>query len=385
MTFDEGLDLDKTRDRSLLRQTPATARLTGDLDALVGRRRTVRPAQGAGHDVPRLVAMVEAAAADRVTLTELPTPTVRRRAPRRIDWLTVVSAVAAVVAVSVASTFTAVQIANASPVGDAVVLLEADQDALASAEQGLEAMRVRLQEQIDAGRSGATAFTTALASLAPAEEESPFVTPAAVDAAKKVAAQYTAALDGLEPPVTLPEWEQPAVDETSLASVGTAIDEVQVRAGEVDEAAAQMRVLRAEADAAADAFSAGLAAFASAVAAEVPAVLDDAPAADQQLRDAVQATAAAVGEVDLTTAAGAAAVTAYRDAVRAVRAAQQQAEDEAAEAEQQMWWPGDGGGEQTPAPTEPVEPDPGTEPGTGEPTDPGGDTGSEPDPGNSGG
>lgn len=390
MTFDEGLDLDKTRDRSLLRHTPDAARLSGDLDALVGRRRTVRAPQGAGHDVPRLVAMVEAAAADRVPLVDVPSPTVRRRAPRRIDWLTVASAAAAVIAVSVASSFTAVQMANANPVGDAVVLLEADQEALESAEQGLVAMRTRLQEQADAGRAGVTAVTTALASLVPGDGESPFVAPAAVDAAKAAAAQYAAALDALVLPAALPDWEEPDIDRDSLASVGTAIDEVQGRAGEVDQAAAQLRLLRAEADAAADTFSTGLAAFASAVAAEVPAVLDDAPSADQALRDAVQTTAAAIGEVDLTTPAGAAALVAYRDAVRAVRADQQRVEDEAAEADQQGWWPGDGGGEQeTPTPTEPVEgdpgSDPGTDPGTGEPADPGGETGTEPDPGNSGG
>ncbi|MCX7383861.1 MAG: hypothetical protein NT133_21130 [Alphaproteobacteria bacterium] len=80
MSNDEIFDLDKTRDRARLREADAAANV-GGLDSVVGRKRTTRVADGAGHDLPRLVAMVDAAAADRA-----PMPAMRRGSGRNSVW-----------------------------------------------------------------------------------------------------------------------------------------------------------------------------------------------------------------------------------------------------------------------------------------------------------
>ncbi|WP_334148976.1 hypothetical protein [Microbacterium sp.] len=382
MSNDEIFDLDKTRDRSRLREADAAANI-GGLDSLVGRKRTTRVADGAGHDLPRLVAMVDAAAADRAPMPVVPSPSSTRRPQRRIDWLSVLTGAAAVVAVAVASTFTAVQIANASPAGDAAALLQSDAESLLSAELALAAARLRVEGQVQTGLATAQAFQGTLATLAPAEDEDPFFDSATVDAGNATAAQYIAALQAVALPEDLPEWTEPTVDEQSLSSVATAIDEVQARAGLVDEQNSELRSVRQDIESAAAGFTTGVDAFRAGVGASAQRELDDAPDARQVLRDAVTLAATTAGAADLTTEAGVATLVAYRDAVRALREGQTLADEEAerqrdANANRnssnrtQTQTPTDPGSDTTP-PTEPTTPpvDPGTDPGT----DPGADTG----------
>lgn len=328
MAHDEIFDLDKTRDRSRLRQPEADQTPAG-LEALVGRPRMSRGTDDVGHDLPRLVAMVEAAAANRAPMPASSAPSSVRRSRRRIDWVSTLAGAAAVVAVSVASSFAVVQAANASPTGDATALLRSDQDAVISAELGLTASRVRIEEQIAAGATAAQTFETGLAALVPTEEEQPFVEPAVFEAAASAATQYQVALEAITVPEALPAWTAPPVDEESLASVAAAIDEVQARAALVDDASAEVRSTRQSLEGPTATFAAGVSAFRASVSASTQAVLDDAPFAEQSLRDALSVASTAVGSADLTTAAGAAALEGYRDAVRAVRDDKRRAAEEA--------------------------------------------------------
>lgn len=374
MAFDEIFDLDKTRDRSLLREPDATT-LAGELDAVVGRRRRARISAGAGQDVPRLVAMVDAAAADRVPTAVSPEPVAARRAPRRIDWMTVVAGGLAVVAVAVASTLTAVQIATASPVGDALVLLESDEEELASAEQSLSFSRARVEQQIETGQQRAATLQANLAALTPDAEETPFVDPDALAALSAAVASYQGALDAAALPDALPVRKPVQTDENSLASVATALDAVQERSALVDAAMAEVRPVRAAVEAADESLAGALATFPAAFGSGIPAELDASPDPQQAWRDAVQAASARVIATDLTSPEGAAALSAYRDSVRALRAEQLRIaiEFEERSSRNRTWNSGSQNPSPTPtdpaAPTTPGESDPGT--GNPAPTDPG--------------
>lgn len=273
--------------------------------------------------------MVDAAASNRASMPTSSAPSTVRRSRRRIDWLSAFTGAAAVVAVAVASTFTAVQIANASPAGDAVALLQSDEDLLISSELGLSASRLRVEEQIATGLETSATFQSAVSVLAPAEDEEPFVDVVVLDAAAATAAQYAATLEAIEMPESLPAWSAPAVDEESLESVAAAIDEVQGRSVLVDELTAELRTTRESAENATAAFTAGVDAFRAGLTARTQIVLDDAPDAQQSLRDAVTLASAAAASADLTTPAGAAALQGYRDAVRALRDGQTRAEEDA--------------------------------------------------------
>ena len=329
MTNDEIFDLDKTRDRARLRETDAAA-MAGGLDGLLGRRRPSRASDGVGHDLPRLVAMVDEAAANRAPMPSVTAPSSVRRSRRRIDWLSTVIGGAAVITVAVASTFTAVQIANASPTGDAVVLLKSDQDALASAERGLAASRTRVDEQIQSGIVTAQGFQASLTAFTPDEEEEPFVDAGLIDAANASAAQYIATLEAIVVPADLPDWTAPTVDDESLTSVAAAIDEVQARTVLIDDMNSELRTTRQSVENAATGFTAGIDAFRAGLIAATPSVLEQSPDAQQELRDAVTLASTTVGAADLTTSAGAAALLGYRDAIRALRDGQVRAEDEIA-------------------------------------------------------
>lgn len=330
MTDDDIFDLDKTRDRSRLRQVADSAAIAGGLDGLLGRRRAPRVGDGVGHDLPRLMQMVDDAATNRAPMPTSSTPSSVRRSRRRIDWLSITVGAVAVISVAVASTFTAVQIANANPTGDAVTLLQSDEDALASAELALTASRQRIAQQIESGAATAQSFQTSVAAFAPEEDEDPFLDPALIDAATLSATQYTEALGAIVVPEELPPWSAPKADEDSLTSVAAAIDEVQVRTALVDDANAELRTTRQSIEAAATGFTAGIDAFRAGLVASTATVLEDAPDADPTLRDAVTLASTTAGAADLTTSAGAAALLAYRDAVRALRDGQVRAEDEAA-------------------------------------------------------
>lgn len=374
MAFDEIFDLDKTRDRSLLREPDATT-LAGELDAVVGRRRRARISAGAGHDVPRLVAMVDAAAADRVPTAVSPGPVATRRAPRRIDWMTAVAGGLAVVAVAVASTLTAVQIATASPVGDALVLLESDEEALASAEQSLSFSRTRIEQQIETGQQRAAALQTNLAVLTPDVDEMPFVGADALGALSAAADSALAELDAAVLPEALPAWKPAKVDENSLASVAAALDDVQERSDLVEAATAELRRVRTAVEEAEEGFAAALDTFSAALGGGLPAELDASPDPEQALRDAVQAASARVASADLTSPEGAAAMRGYRDSVRALRADQLRIAIELEERSSQNGTWNSGRQNPSPTPTDPTAPvtpgegDPGT--GSPAPTDPG--------------
>jgi hypothetical protein len=271
-----------------------------------------------------------------------------------------------------------VQIANASPAADAVSLLQSDEDTLLSAELGLTASRVRVEEQIAKGLTTAQTFQGAVAVFVPGEDEEPFIDAAVIDAANAASAQYTAALSAIEMPDSLPKWKAPSVDEESLASVAAAIDEVQERTVLVDEMNAEIRTTRESVENATAAFTAGVDGFRASLAASTQAVLDDAPDAQQTLRDALTIASTNAAAADLTTPAGAAALQGYRDAVRALREGQTFAEEEAERERERENERRTNNNNQTQNNTETNDPgtdttDPGTDvppPTTEEPTDP---------------
>lgn len=334
------------------------------LEALVGAPRRADVPLDEGRDAVRLVAMVEAAAVHS-------SPTLvsggflksakqnKARGYRRVDWLNVGAAAIAIVVAAGAATFTGVQMASASPAEGAVQILTTDEAALASAEQAAAASKARLEETIQAGAEDATALRTAVGVLAETEEQPATADPAALASVIQAVDGYTAALGEVALPEIPATYERGDVDTGSLQSVGDAIDRVQEASVEVDAVAEQLRTLRASVDALTATFTTQLATFATSFAGHAQAEAEAYPVAEQEFRDAVSAAAATIAATPLNSPAGAAALTAYRDAVIALHDDDYRArveEEEARNNQQNNNWTPPG----TEEPSDPGTTDPGT-------------------------
>jgi len=342
------------------------SRTTEKLEALIGPPRRAEEPLGAGRDAVRLVSMVESAAV--TSSPSLVSPGFLKNAKqkkvrghRRIDWLNVGAAAIAIVVAVGAAAFTGVQMASATPAAGAVQILETDEETLAGAEQAVAASKARLEETIATGLADAAAVRKAVAVLAESEEQP---RTADAEALAKILRSVDAYKKGLSA-ITVPEaptaYERGAVDTGSLQSVGDAIDKVQESSDAVDVAAEELRTARAKADELGAAFTKRLAAFAASFRADAQAEVEAFPVAGQEFRDAVVAAAAAIEATPLTTADGAKALRAYRDAVIALHDDDYRARVAAEEAlnneQNNTWTP-----PTTQDPGDSTEPDPEPEP-----------------------
>lgn len=353
------------------------------LDQLLGDRRADIDRTHRASARPALVAMVERALADARPLGTVPAASHpdSRRPRRRFDLLNVSLAALAVVALAAAGLIGGVQAATASPATDALRVLAADEKTIESATAGLESARERLIESVEEADAAAAALRPALesvrsapdpADVPPGETEAPadavtipIADPKALDTVLAALDSYRTDLSAFNVPGLPEPYERGAVDSDSLTEVGAAIDQAQLQLGEIDRVSAQIRVGRTSLDDRNAAFAAELATFAKTFPGLASAAVDDNGDADEDLRDAVVTAANALTKTDLQTAAGAASLTAYREAVVALVADQvyadrlrEERERELEEVErerqrQRQWQPSP-----TPEPTPDVTPQP---------------------------
>ncbi|MDQ0644568.1 hypothetical protein [Microbacterium murale] len=355
-----------------------SARADPLLEALVGRPREETRTRSAGADAVKLVNLVDSAVVnssptamyvDAPKSAKLKKP----RRHRRIDWVNTVAASAAVVVVAATAVFTGVQMASADPSADAVEVLAADEEVLAAAENSVATSATRLEESIVTGLSDSALIRTALTELAASDERRETADPAALATAVQAVDGYRAALEqAVVPPAPAP-YERGNVDEKSLASVADAINEVQGASTAVDEVSDAIRTARTAVDNLNTTYANQLTTFATSLTAYAAAENEAHPVAGQELRDAVTAAAATANATPLSGASGAAALTAFRDAVVALREDDlrvRELEQRERERSQNNQRP------VTPAPVpDPVEPEPEPEPA---PTDPATEPGTDP-------
>lgn len=306
-----------------------------------------------------------------------PAPSKKAKKPRghrRIDWLNVGAAVVALVTAVGAGSFAGAQIASASPADDAVQVLITDEATLAGTEEGLISSKTRLEESIQTETADAALIRTALGTLTETDERSAAADPAALAAATTAVDGYQAALAEAAIPELPAAYERGSVDEGSLSSVGEAIDIVQQKTTDVDAAAEEMRAARTAVDALKETYTAQLATFANSFTAHAAAEVEEYEVAGDEFRDAVTAAAATVVATPLNGAAGAAALTAYRNAVDALHTADH---DERVRIEEEEARERENNRPRYNPPSQPDQPEPTEEPEEPAPTDPGtgGDTG----------
>ncbi|CAI7623155.1 unnamed protein product [Penicillium discolor] len=265
-----------------------------------------------------------------------------RRRRLRIDGVSAIAAALAIAAVVGAAGFAGVKAASTSPAETAAEALTEDRAALDSAMQGLQAAAGRLNAQTSAESEAAAAARSMLVEL-----DVTVVDPVARDAAVAAADTYIGALRTLVTPA-LPQLKPPSpVDTGSLPDVAAAIDDVRAQAQLVDERLTQ----------ALSSFAAG---FSDRAEREVRAN----PAATAQFRDAVTAAAARVATAALNEPDGQAALLAYQEAVRALRAddRRERLEVEQAQRGQADQSAEEQGGDPTAPPEVETAPESGTEP-----------------------
>ncbi|BDZ39232.1 hypothetical protein [Microbacterium suwonense] len=322
------------------------------LDELFGDRRTDLERTHRASARPALIAMVNSAAADATSLPEAPqtphsTPRHRRR---RIDVVNVAAAGLAVVAVVAAGVMGGVQIATASPASDALHVLSADEKTIESATAGLEAAHSRLIDAIADADAAAEALRPALQQVreatdpadipegwADAPEDAgtiPIADGKALDTVLAAIDTYQKELAAFTVPELPAVYTPSNVDSESLTEVAAAIDAAQLQLNAIDRSSAEVRTVRTAVDARAATFAGQVSAFAATFPGVAKGVIEQHPDAEQELKDAVTAAAAAVSGADLLTADGAATLPAYRDAVVAV-VADQVAADRQREREEQ--------------------------------------------------
>lgn len=340
------------------------------LEALVGLPRRAEESTEAGHDVVKLVALVESAAVNSSptlvsSFTKADKPK-KMRGYRRIDWLSTGVAALAIVVAAGSATFTGVQMASASPADGALQILIADESALAGAEHAAAASKQRLEESIQTNLNDAALLRTAASAMVETEAQAATGDPASIAAATAAIDTYQADLGELAIPDTPTVYERGSVDTGSLESVGDAIDRVQVASSAVDAVSEELRATRARLDALTTDYTSKLAAFAASFADHAKAEVENYPVAEQPFRDAVVAAAASVAVTPLSTPAGTAALTAYRDAVIALHDDDYRARvaEEAARNQQQNTQ------DYNPPPTDPQDPDQPTDPQEPPITDP---------------
>ncbi|MDT0185093.1 hypothetical protein Q9S36_33420 [Microbacterium sp. ARD31] len=284
-----------------------------------------------------------------------------------MDVLNVVTAVMAVVAVVAAIVVAWVVTASASPEADALETLARSEAVLANEARAVSAAIDRTEED----RGEALVLVDRLQQpLAALEGMSDLEALASLESARS---NYEAALGALRIPEKPEAYTPPTVDEQSLASIGTAIDDVTSRTTALTNLADEVRDRSGEMRSLGRGFSEAMAAFADTLPAFAETIIEENPDAEESRRDAVRTAAAAVAAVDLTAPRSPGVLTAYAESVTALREDQTRAEIEIA---QRLAWEEElrrqqeqqfGGGQ--PAPGAPVDPT--------EPTDPPGPTNPE--------
>lgn len=364
------------------READESARADPLLEALVGRPREETRTRSAGADAVKLGNLVDSAVVNSSpTAMYVNAPkTAKLKKPRRhrrIDWVNVIAASAAVVVVAATAVFTGVQVASADPSADAIGVLAADEESLATAETSLATSTTRLEESIETGLSESAVIRAALSELAVTDARLETADPAALATAVQAVDGYRAALEQTVIPTAPAPYERGNVDEKSLASVAEAINDVQDASTAVDEATDTLRTLRTAVDTLNTNYANQLTTFATTLTSYAAAVNEANPVAGQELRDAVTAAAAAVNATPLNGASGAAALTAFRDAVVALREddlRRREIEEREREQSQNNQQPVTPTPEPDPDQTDPGTTDPGTtDPGTNPGTDPGTD------------
>ncbi|WP_102194379.1 hypothetical protein [Microbacterium aurantiacum] len=290
----------------------------------------------------RLSQLVEEAVADAAPAV-IPAPPVsaRKRRRRRFDGLAMVAASLAVVAVSAAAIVGGVQIANASPADGAMQSLRADEAMIQNAEQAFTSAHERLAARVATSSANGAALRTAIdaARQAPdprstqATATIPVLDAALADGVIAEIDRHAAALQGIVLPESVDPYVRGDIDEDSLSEVGVAIDAAQAQLASLDEVTAELRDDRTALDALDAQHVANLEALAVSFTALGAKAIEDNPDADAVLRDAVSNAAAHVVSTKLSGVEGAAAVTAFRDAVVALVTDQAVADEDRAEAE----------------------------------------------------
>lgn len=286
------------------------------LDHVVGPRRQTTPPTRVNVDTTRLVALVDAAERDTSPAAFAPSAATSkgRRRPRRIDWINVSAAVLATVVVVGTVGFAGVQAAGASPAAVASQALDEDRAALASAEQGMNAALERFTTEVTTGETQAAAARSAILGL-----DETVVDAAARSTVVAAADSYIASLGGVVLPALPEPYTATEVDEESLTAVAAALDEVRERSAEVDDAVTEIRALRTTVEQRGTVYLQALTTFAATFTARAAIEVDENPVADQEFRDAVIAAAATLATAPLNEASGQQALTAYQDAVLALR------------------------------------------------------------------
>lgn len=375
------------------------------LAALVGGPREDLELTRPRASATRLVRTVNAAAA---TSTSMPMVSsdgkVIRKRRKRVDWLTLAAASVAVVAVVTATTMGVVQSATASPAASSLKVLAADEATLLNSHQAVASTRQRISEDVATALESSAALRAALEATRSApdparaaddndqenQELMPIADAAALDTTLAAVDSYRTGLQAVALPEIPAVYTRADFDEDSLSAVGAAINAVQEELAAVDAAAGEVRAARAEVDALAATLATQLTTFAATFPGVSVAALDANDEAEEQFRQTVTNAGAAVAAADLTTPAGLATLSAYRqsvidlvaDNVRAVREreeAEAEAEAEARRNNSGSGRPNDGGEsnptDPTTPPTEPTTPpteptDPPVDPPVDPPTDP---------------
>lgn len=310
------------------------------LEALVGRPREEVRAHGAGADAVRLVNLVDSAVVNSAPAviyvgTEKASKVKKPRGHRRIDWVNTIVAGVAVIVVATTAIFAGVQVASADPAADAIEILADDQASLTGAENSLKAATTRVEESIATGHADAALIRTALDELGATNERAGTADPAALTSAIQAVDAYRAGLDQVVVPTAPAPYERGTVDEESLASVAEAINQIHEASAALDDAASELRSARTAIDALSTTYAGQLSIFAQTLTEFATAENEAHPVAGQTFRDAVTAATNAVTAAPLSGASGAAAFTAFRDAVLTLREEDRRArEDEEREREQ---------------------------------------------------
>lgn len=296
------------------------------LTALVGSPAS-EDREPAAADVPALIAMVDAARASAAPISALPAApkSVRTRRARR-DVLSIGAAVVAGLAVVTAGSLTAVEMASASPAGEALRGLKADEANIVNVELALQAQRADLDEDLAQARAHAVELSGALTAVRTVPDPRAFViegepvpTVPVLDSAKLDGvlvdlSAYAAALEAFEVPALPDAYAREALDQDSLSDVADAIDAAQLHLGELEVTGAAMIDARERLDATVAGQEKKLAAFAETFTAAADRAVTENPEAEQSLRDAMSEAGRRVAESRLLGEEAITSVTDYGDA-----------------------------------------------------------------------
>ncbi|MFE4727226.1 hypothetical protein [Microbacterium sp. NPDC056736] len=281
--------------------------------------------------------------------------------------LNLTTAVLAVISLVVAAVVTWAALASSSPERDALRTLSHNEAVLANEIRAVNSAIDRVNATRSEGIAYAQQFEGPLVGATQATDE------VARAAAENARVDFAAALEAMVVPAGIEPPAATAVDEESLASIGSAIDAIAVHSGEVEALSESVADLEAEIAAHRRTFATAMATFAATLPRSAEVIANENPNALDDFREVVIATADAVAASGLRTPESAGTLTAYAAAVEALRDDQARAERAIAEQRareeeerRRQVTEGESGGTTDPtAPTDPTSP---TDPTT--PTDP---------------